>query len=230
MHFVQHLLGTGGGINAATGTRYLADDGVACLVYLGQRKAQAIKVRDFFEAWIREISPTDLPCTFEQMSNQCPFAQQCPVVFCPAEFKHLWCEKQRRIRHPARYDNVSIGAQSVYDPFGAQVGIGRNQSIAQGSQGCPVVESSVGAALQRCKHVIPSQRRDFQASQPQLCTYPAYFASGGERIGRPHIGDDSQTAARAISALAYERQDTAHAFTQQWIVPCGGIRQPGLLR
>ena len=125
MHFVQHLLGAGGGINAATGTRYLADDGVACLVYLGQRKAQAIKVRDFFEAWIREISPTDLPCTFEQMSNQRPFAQQCPVIFCPAELKHLRCEKQRRIRHPARYDHVSIGAQSLYDPFGAQVGIGR---------------------------------------------------------------------------------------------------------
>jgi len=131
MHFVDQLFGTRRAADPPAGARNLGDHGLTVGIDLGQRETQARQIVHILETRIGKITTADLPCTLQQMPDQCATAQAQPIVRRPTELKHLRGQEQRRICHAPGNHHVRLGVQRIDNAVDTQVGIRGNQPLTQ---------------------------------------------------------------------------------------------------
>ncbi len=110
------------------------------------------------------------------------------------------------------------------DRLGAEIGIGRQQPIAELLDGAVEFHDREIAVLAGVEHVVADHRGDLQRRQAERFRDLGGPAGGGDRIGRAHIGDDLDALGGA------DRQHRAHPLLEQRIVAAFGILHPRLLR
>ena len=114
--------------------------------------------------------------------------------------------------------------QRLRHRLGAEIGIGRQQPVAELLDRAVEFHDREIAVLAGIEHVVADDGRDLQRRQSERFGDLGGLARGGFRIGRAHIGDDLDALGGA------DRQHRAHPLLQQRIVAALGIFHPRLLR
>ena len=106
----------------------------------------------------------------------------------------------------------------------AEIGVGGDQAITELADRAVELHDREIAIFAGIKDVVADDSRDLQRRQPHRPGNGSGLARGGERIGRPHIGDDLDAFGGT------DRQHRAHPLLEQRIVAQFRILQARLLR
>ena len=133
-------------------------------------------------------------------------------------------QEQRGIRGAPGDHDIGARCQRLRDRLGAEIGIGRQQPVAELLDGAVEFHDREIAVLAGVEHVVADHGGDLQRGKPERLRDLGGPARGSDRIGRAHIGDDLDALAGA------NRQHRAHPLIQQRIVTAIGILHARLLR
>ena len=102
---------------------------------------------------------------------------------------------------------------------GTQIGVGRNDGVAQVPRAAGPVDQRPIVAPDEIGHVVAGHRRDAQTAQPGLPRDLRDQARRRHRIGRAHIGDHPNTAGaaggqHALHPLAEQRVEPGRRVTR----------------
>ena len=114
--------------------------------------------------------------------------------------------------------------QRLRHRLGAEIGIGRQQPVAELPDRAVEFHDRQIAVLAGIEHVVADDGGDLQRGQPERLRDIGGLARRGFRIGRAHIGDDLDAFGGA------ERQHRAHPLFEQRIIAAVRILHPRLLR
>ena len=224
MDLVEQLLLAGLRRHRAARARHLGDDQRAVLADFADGKAEPGEIGDVFISGVGEIAAGDLAGAFEQMAGDGALPQQIPVVHGPAEGMDHRREEQRGIGGAAGDHDVGARLQRVRHRLGAEIGIGREQPVAELLDGAVEFHDREIVGFAGVEHVVADDGGDLQFRQAERARDLGGLLRGRFRIGRAHIGDDLDAFCGA------ERQHRAHALFQQRVVAAFGILHPRLLR
>ena len=224
MHLVEQLLLAGLRRHRAAGARNLGDDEAAILADFADRKTEPRQIGHVLVAGIGKIAAGDLAGAFQQMPGDGALPEQIPVIHRPAEGMDHRRQKQRRIGRAAGDDDIGACCQRLRHRLGAEIGIGRQQAVAELLDGAVEFHDRQIAVLAGIEHVVADDGGDLQRRQPERFRDLGGLARGGFRIGRAHIGDDLDALGGA------KRQHRAHPLLEQRIVAAVGVLHARLLR
>ena len=209
--------------HAAARSRHLGDDGRAVLGHLGQREAEAGQVRHVLVAGIGEVAAGDLARAFEEVAHHRAAAQPGPVAHRPAECLDLGGQEHGGIGGPASDDHVRTAGQRLDDGTGAEIGVGREEAVAEGAHRLAQLVQGPVAAADHIEHIVAEHGSHPQAADTQLAGDLGHLAGGGHGVGRTHVGDDPDPLGPAGT------QDGAHPVLEQGVVASGRVLHPCLL-
>ena len=126
------------------------------------RKANIPKLRYLLIIRICKITTCDLSAALHQMTANRAFAHQIGIVKRPAKLIHHRRQKERRISCAASNHDICASAQCLHDTFGTNIGIGRDDRVAQIFDRSVVFQQRLILITHNvCKHIIARDSGDF---------------------------------------------------------------------
>ena len=186
-------------------------------------KAQAREIGDVLEAGIGEVAAGDLPGALQQVADDRAAPEPGPVLHRPAELVDLRRQEHRRIGRAAGDDDVGAARQRFHDGPGAEVGVGRDELVAERADRLAGLFEQVVATSHHLQHVVAGDGGDLDPAEAQRAGDLLDLLGGGERVGSTHVGDDPDALGAAGG------QDRLHPLDEQGIVALRGIFQLRLL-
>ena len=174
-------------------------------------------------AGIGEIAAGDLAGAFQQMPGDGALPQQIPVVHRPAEGMDHRRQEQRRIGRAAGDDDIGARRQRLRHRFGAEIGIGGQEPVAELPDRAVELHDLEVAVLAGIEHVVADDGGDLQRGQPERLRDVGGLARRRFRVGGAHVGDDLDAFGGA------ERQHRAHPLFEQRVIAAVRIFHPRLL-
>ena len=158
-------------VTAPPDARHLGHDGAAVRGNLGDREAEASEPGDVGAARIGEVAARHLAGALEQVADSGGPADPRPVVGGPAEGVPDRPDEQRRVRGAAGDHHPGTLPQRVDDRRGADVGVGRNEGVAQRFDRLPRLVDREPPAGDDVQHVVAGDGRDRQAGEAELARH-----------------------------------------------------------
>ena len=136
---------------------------------------------------------------------------------------HQGRHEQRGIGGAACDHDLRAAGQRVADRADPEVGVGRNDALAQVRHRAAGLLQPVVVLAHLLKHVVAGDRRHLQPVQAELGGDGRSHARRRDRVGCAHVGDDADPVAHA------QAQHRPHPRRQQRVEPALGVAALGLL-
>jgi hypothetical protein len=174
---------------------------------LGQREAQPVGVRHDAVGRVLEVAAGAVHAAFEEVTDHGRVAHGVPVVERPAELVADRADEQRRVGQPSADGDLGVLAQAVDDPLCTDVGVGRDDPVAEGAHRRVQLGQHRVLGADQVEHVVAADHAQADAGQPDLTQAADEIADRRIRVGGAEVADHPAAGGEVPAQQRYQPAD-----------------------